>query len=471
MSSVEILNIWKDGVTFMEKGKYEDALTNFMALKGRTDSSQHLITSGRNLFNIGQMYLALGRMEMAAQAFEESIAKDPMMAIAHYILGRINLALDRNERALKNFSDAALFLRGNKLINYNQLGLKVNLYLCEILANRAVAQSRLGNVEETKNDFLMALQFKMEPRQSIIQDLLLSWQSGQSVEPLKMPSPSVFKPSKGVTDAVKKEPKFMGQSKVIAEVQVRSFPGPRSTPSSPQPKRSPPRPTTPSKFVVDESLAEQHLPQVAHAASTRDALLGDLRKNETRRSLKEVTARKEPPTKPLPVLPNFLDNPQQSPRASPTPRFPRSDSGYLSPRSSIKSSKSEFRPITPPSLENTRPQTPVEMGPPSKPLPPTPGSKSPSPVPPRDKVSPAQSGKTRDVELVFTHSITVDESVSTVDLLKAAAAAFKLPENSFALWCMKDNRLTVLKDQDLEEIFRSSSDNNPQVFCYKSKQE
>lgn len=124
MSTVEILKIWKDGVTFMEKGNYEEALKNFMALEGRTDSSQQLITSGRNLFNIGQMYLALGRMEMAAQvwhitgvcmflllsrwsnndyydllhfykAFEESIAKDPMMAIAHYTLGSVNLALDR----------------------------------------------------------------------------------------------------------------------------------------------------------------------------------------------------------------------------------------------------------------------------------------------------------------------------------------------------------------------------------------
>nr|XP_058963021.1 neutrophil cytosol factor 2-like isoform X1 [Pocillopora verrucosa]XP_058963023.1 neutrophil cytosol factor 2-like isoform X1 [Pocillopora verrucosa] len=460
MSTVEILKIWKDGVTFMEKGNYEEALKNFMALEGRTDSSQQLITSGRNLFNIGQMYLALGRMEMAAQAFEESIAKDPMMAIAHYTLGSVNLALDRNERALRNFSDAALFLRGNKLIKYDQLGLKVNLYLCEVLANRAVAQSRLKNAEEAKNDFLMALQFKMEPRQSVIQDLLLCWQSGKSVEPLKMPSPSVFKPSKGATDAINKEHKFMEKSKVVAEVQVRSFPGPRTTPARPQPTRSPPRSPNLSKAVADESLSEQHLPQAAYVKSTRDALLNDLRKNET------VASGKEPPNKPLPVVPDFVDSPQQSPRASPTPRFPRTDSGYLSPRSSTKSSKSGSRPVTPP--ENSRPRTPVEMGPPSKPLPPTPRSKSLSPIPSQ---VPAEPRKTRDVELVFTQSIKVDESVSTVELLKEAAAAFKLPENSFALWCMKDNQLTVLQDQDLEEILRSSSNNSPQVFCYENKPE
>jgi len=51
----------------MEQGNFQDALMNFMALEGRTDSSQQLITSGRNLFNIGQTYLALKRMEMAAK--------------------------------------------------------------------------------------------------------------------------------------------------------------------------------------------------------------------------------------------------------------------------------------------------------------------------------------------------------------------------------------------------------------------
>ena len=38
----------------------------------------------------------------------------------------------RNDEALKNFNDAHLFLRGNKVINYYQLGLKAKLYLCEV---------------------------------------------------------------------------------------------------------------------------------------------------------------------------------------------------------------------------------------------------------------------------------------------------------------------------------------------------
>ena len=67
MSRLRTLQIWEDGVNFMKKGNFEEALTNFTTLEGRTDSSHQLISPGKNLFNIGQMYLALGRMDLAAK--------------------------------------------------------------------------------------------------------------------------------------------------------------------------------------------------------------------------------------------------------------------------------------------------------------------------------------------------------------------------------------------------------------------
>ena len=39
----------------------------------------------------------------------------------------------RDEEALQNFNDSHFYLRGNKLINYQQLGLKFKLYLCEVM--------------------------------------------------------------------------------------------------------------------------------------------------------------------------------------------------------------------------------------------------------------------------------------------------------------------------------------------------
>ena len=71
MSMVETLTIWSFAVSSMDAGEFEDALKKFSVLEGRTDSSQHLITSGRNLFNIGQAYLALGELENAAQVINK----------------------------------------------------------------------------------------------------------------------------------------------------------------------------------------------------------------------------------------------------------------------------------------------------------------------------------------------------------------------------------------------------------------
>ena len=71
MSMVETLTIWNFAVSSMDAGEFEDALKKFSVLEGRTDSSQHLITSGRNLFNIGQAYLALGELENAAQVINK----------------------------------------------------------------------------------------------------------------------------------------------------------------------------------------------------------------------------------------------------------------------------------------------------------------------------------------------------------------------------------------------------------------
>ena len=67
MSMLETLHLWNEGVTAMDKGDYESTLAYFESLKGRTDSSQMLITAARNLFNIGKAYLNLGMLPEATE--------------------------------------------------------------------------------------------------------------------------------------------------------------------------------------------------------------------------------------------------------------------------------------------------------------------------------------------------------------------------------------------------------------------
>lgn len=66
LSMLKTLELWDKAVSLTERGLYEDALMKFMSLEQLTaDPNQTLITSARNLFNIGQTYFSLGRIDMA----------------------------------------------------------------------------------------------------------------------------------------------------------------------------------------------------------------------------------------------------------------------------------------------------------------------------------------------------------------------------------------------------------------------
>ena len=66
------------------------------------------------------------------KAFQESIGKDKMLAIAHFMLGCAHLKKNLHRDAQQDFENAYFFLRGNRLIDYTQLGLKYKLYRCEV---------------------------------------------------------------------------------------------------------------------------------------------------------------------------------------------------------------------------------------------------------------------------------------------------------------------------------------------------
>ena len=162
-------------------------------------------------------------------------------------------------------------------------------------------------------------------------------------------------------------------------------------------------------------------------ATTRQALMQDLRKSDTRKSLKRVQMPSEPPSRPLPAASDRPSSPRRpppelrpsSPRTLParigaesrSPLLPRKKNSEDYPHSGMRLSGFELKP-------------------PDKPLPPAPKK---SPLPQR-KIS--SSSRTRDVtfQLILTRSVKVSSSASAYDLLRAAAETFKMPENSLGLW-------------------------------------
>lgn len=67
------------------------------------------------------------------------------------------------EEALANFNDTLIYLRGNRYINYEQLGLKFRLFSCEVLFNRGLCYIYLQQKEAGMGDLMYAAKEKVTP--------------------------------------------------------------------------------------------------------------------------------------------------------------------------------------------------------------------------------------------------------------------------------------------------------------------
>ena len=76
------------------------------------------------------------------------------------------------EEALANFNDTLLYLRGNRSINYEQLGLKYKLYSCEVLFNRGLSYVYLKQRETGMSDLRYAAKEKETPEHDVIDEAI-----------------------------------------------------------------------------------------------------------------------------------------------------------------------------------------------------------------------------------------------------------------------------------------------------------
>lgn len=72
------------------------------------------------------------------ECYQKAIQRDQFLAIAFFQQGVSNFLMGDFEEALANFNDTLLMLRGNRFINYEQLGLTYKLYSCAVLFNRGL---------------------------------------------------------------------------------------------------------------------------------------------------------------------------------------------------------------------------------------------------------------------------------------------------------------------------------------------
>lgn len=74
--------------------------------------------------------------------------------------------------ALANFNEALLYLRGNTLIDYEQLGLKFRLYSCEVLFNRGLCYIYDNRMEEGMKDLEFAAKEKQVEDHNVIDEAI-----------------------------------------------------------------------------------------------------------------------------------------------------------------------------------------------------------------------------------------------------------------------------------------------------------
>ena len=88
---------------------------------------------------------------------------------------------------MANFNDALRFLRGNRFINYEQLGLKFRLYSCEVLFNRGLCSIYIQQKEAGMQDLHVAAKEKEKADHDVI-DEAISEEAEVTVRPIDMSS-------------------------------------------------------------------------------------------------------------------------------------------------------------------------------------------------------------------------------------------------------------------------------------------
>ncbi len=97
---------------------------------------------------------------------------DQYLAVAYFQQGVSNFLLADFEEALANFNDTLLYLRGNQMINYDQLGLQFKLYSCEVLFNRGLCYIYLQQKEAGLQDLNYAAKEKMVEDHNVIDEAI-----------------------------------------------------------------------------------------------------------------------------------------------------------------------------------------------------------------------------------------------------------------------------------------------------------
>ncbi|KAF3926874.1 hypothetical protein ABW20_dc0104249 [Dactylellina cionopaga] len=209
MSLKQEIEFWVQALKFYDGNEYDEALRHF----------DRIGDTAKILFNIGVIHATLGEHERAVIAFQKAVKLDNYFAVAYFQQGVSNFLLGDFEEALANFNDALLYLRGNTLIDYEQLGLKFRLYSCEVLFNRGLCYIYLNQREAGVQDWGYAVKEKQVDDHSVIDEAIRDGGEGYTV--FSIPVGVLYRPSEAKVRNVKTKD-YLGKARLVAATDANN---------------------------------------------------------------------------------------------------------------------------------------------------------------------------------------------------------------------------------------------------------
>ncbi|THW12388.1 hypothetical protein D6D23_10158 [Aureobasidium pullulans] len=202
MSLKQEIETWVRALEHYDNNEFDAALRAFMTV---ADTS-------KILFNCAVIHATLGEHTQAVQCYQRAVHFDQYMAIAYFQQGVSNFLLGDFEEALANFNDTLLYLRGNRWIDYDQLGLKFKLHSCEALFNRGLCYIYLQQRAAGLQDLFYASKEKAVPDHDVIDEAIREQAEGYTV--FSIPVGTVYRPNEAKVKNIKSK-NYLGTSTLV----------------------------------------------------------------------------------------------------------------------------------------------------------------------------------------------------------------------------------------------------------------
>ncbi|TGZ82166.1 hypothetical protein EX30DRAFT_340055 [Ascodesmis nigricans] len=203
MSLKQEIETWVEALDYYDSGEYHKALEIF---ESTADTS-------KIFFNIGMIHATLGEHESAVEAYTQAVRLDSFLAVAYFQMGVSNFLLGEFQEAMANFNEALLYLRGNTLIDYEQLGLKFKLFSCEVLFNRGLCYIYDQQMELGMKDLEFAAKEKQVEDHNVIDDAIQEQADGYTV--FSVGVGVLYRPNESKVRNVKAKD-YLGKARLVA---------------------------------------------------------------------------------------------------------------------------------------------------------------------------------------------------------------------------------------------------------------